>query len=121
MIDLYRVRDASIGQSGRAAGPRGRATVCARPARSRNGARYRHYWVVMRRIHVESSSIASVGYDAAEVTLEVEFVTGRVYRYIGVPAWLHDAFLAAPSKGQFFNTLIRDRYIYDEITRDAGR
>jgi hypothetical protein len=75
----------------------------------------------MRRIHVESSSIASVGCDAAEVTLEVEFVTGRVYRYVGVPAHIHDAFLTAPSKGQFFNAFVRDRYVYEEVERDAGR
>jgi hypothetical protein len=75
----------------------------------------------MHRLPVESSSIAGVGYDADTVMLEVEFVTGRVYRYVGVPAYIHDAFLTAPSKGQFFNALIRDRYIYEEITRDAGR
>jgi hypothetical protein len=83
-------------------------------------ARYRHKRIVMRRVRVESSSIAAVGYDAGEVTLEVEFVTGRVYRYFGVPAYLHDAFLTAPSKGQFFNTFIRDRYVYEEIDRGAS-
>jgi hypothetical protein len=94
--------------------------ICAGTARSTSGARYRHKRIVMRRVRVESSSIAAVGYDAGDATLEVEFLTGRVYRYFGVPAYLHDAFLTAPSKGQFFNTFIRDRYVYEEIDRGAS-
>jgi hypothetical protein len=75
----------------------------------------------MRRVPVASSSIASVGYDADEVTLEVEFVTGRIYRYVGVPGYIHDAFMTAPSKGQFFNAFVRNRYLYEEIGRGTGR
>ena len=64
----------------------------------------------MKRAPVESSSIASVGYDVATRTLEVEFVHGAVYRYLELPADVHVAFWAADSKGRFLNEAIRDSY-----------
>ncbi|MEQ0565458.1 KTSC domain-containing protein [Amycolatopsis sp. NEAU-NG30] len=59
---------------------------------------------------MESASIASIGYDAAVGTLEVEFRSGGVYHYYAVPREVHRAFLAADSHGRFFRTSIRDRY-----------
>jgi hypothetical protein len=68
----------------------------------------------MRRQAVSSSTIASVGYDREEHLLEIEFRTGRVYRYRLVPDSVHRELLAAPSQGRFFNTRIRDRYPTEE-------
>ena len=45
----------------------------------------------MQRIRVESSELASVGYDEASHVLEVEFVAGGTYRYGGVPLEVYDA------------------------------
>ena len=53
----------------------------------------------MRREPVSSSSIAAIGYDARSEALEVEFVSGRIYRYRGVESEVHKEFRAAPSKG----------------------
>ena len=64
----------------------------------------------MFREPVVSSSIASIGFDEDTETLEVEFVTGRVYRYRGVEEDVYEKFLAAPSKGSFFNEHIKDAY-----------
>jgi len=64
----------------------------------------------MRRRAVDSSVIASVGYDDAVALLDVEFVSGEVYRYFAVPRSVHEGLLAAPSKGRFFQQHIRDRY-----------
>jgi len=64
----------------------------------------------MRREPVSSSSIAAIGYDARSEALEVEFVSGRIYRYQGVEATVHKEFRAAPSKGTYFNENIRDAY-----------
>jgi hypothetical protein len=64
----------------------------------------------MFRDPVVSRSIASVGFYDDTETLEVEFVTGRIYRYFGVSDDVHQQFLAAPSKGTFFNEHIRDDY-----------
>jgi len=39
----------------------------------------------VKRSRVVSSSVAAVGYDEESRILEVEFVDGRVYRYVDVP------------------------------------
>ena len=57
-----------------------------------------------------SSVIESIAYDAASARLFVTFKDGRIYGYDGVPADVHTAFEDAESKGQFFNSEIRDKY-----------
>jgi hypothetical protein len=69
----------------------------------------------MRREPVSSSSIASIGYSADTKTLEVEFVTGRVYRYRGVEEETYEAFMSASSKGTFFNERIKDGYPFERV------
>jgi len=63
-----------------------------------------------------STAVANIGYNPARQRLTVTFVTGRTYEYIDVPpevaASLHSAF----SKGTFFNSYIRDRYDFRELT-----
>jgi hypothetical protein len=61
---------------------------------------------------VESSSIASAAYGPAEEVLELRFRGGAVYRYANVPAGVHSAFMAAESKGRYFNQAIRGRFEY---------
>ncbi|HKH64335.1 MAG TPA: KTSC domain-containing protein [Solirubrobacterales bacterium] len=62
---------------------------------------------------MESSSLASVGYE--DEALEVRFRNGGVYRYFGVPDWLHRMLLKTESKGRFFNLAIRDRYRAEKL------
>ncbi|MGY0633435.1 KTSC domain-containing protein [Luteimonas sp. A478] len=70
----------------------------------------------MERQSVSSSNIASVGYDPASETLEVEFVkTGKVYEYYNVPAFMHERLMEASSIGQFFNAEIRNAYAYNPV------
>lgn len=59
---------------------------------------------------VPSTVIASTRYDEASNTLDIEFTTGRTYRYFAVPVTVYRELMAAPSKGQFFNTVIRPTY-----------
>ncbi len=54
--------------------------------------------------------IASVGYAARTRTLEIEFLSGRIYQYLDVERAIHDALLKAPSLGTYFNACIRDEY-----------
>ena len=63
---------------------------------------------------VDSSAIGRISYDEAVHLLRVKFVSGRRYAYSGVPRSVYDAFLAAESKGAFFNHHIRDLYPYRE-------
>jgi lysyl-tRNA synthetase class 2 len=57
-----------------------------------------------------STVIRSFAYHPALAALDVEFVSGRRYRYADVPEEVAAAFRAAFSKGRFFNARIRDRY-----------
>lgn len=62
-----------------------------------------------------STVIRRFDYDAAHRALDVAFVSGRRYRYSGVPEAVVQAFRAASSKGRFFNARIRDHYPYEEL------
>ena len=62
----------------------------------------------MNRMTVNSSNIASVGFEAG--TLEVEFKSGGIYQYMNVPELIYRSLLAAPSKGSYFASNIKDRY-----------
>lgn len=64
---------------------------------------------------VESSSIAAVGFDPELSVLSIRFHSGGTYRYFGVPASVHAAFLAAESKGAFFQAEIRPRHPAERI------
>jgi lysyl-tRNA synthetase class 2 len=66
-----------------------------------------------------SSVIRRFAYDASRRVLDVEFVSGRRYRYSAVPPAVAEAFGAAASKGRFFNARIRDRFAFAELS--AGR
>lgn len=69
----------------------------------------------MQRQTVQSSSIAAVGYDAANQTLEVQFHNGHAYRYEDVPASVHRELMDAESKGRFFNESIKDQYPFRQV------
>lgn len=62
----------------------------------------------MDRTPVSSTELASIGYQEATSVLEVEFRKGGVYQYFGVPAQIYDQLMAAPSKGSYFNRVIRE-------------
>lgn len=69
----------------------------------------------MKRQPVESSVIASVGYDSTLAVLEIGFRSGGVYRYYAVPASVHRAVVSADSVGHAFTELVRDRYPTEQI------
>lgn len=69
----------------------------------------------MIRDPVASTNIASIGYDEASETLEVEFASGSVYQYYNVPAHLHEQMMMAGSKGQFLNAYIRNAYPFSRV------
>ena len=70
----------------------------------------------MRRTHVDSSAISSVGYDERSSVLEVEFNSGVVYDYYDVPSRVYRDLLRAASKGRFVSRRVRDRYPF--VRRD---
>jgi len=66
----------------------------------------------MPRETVDSSAIAAVTYDERRQYFDVELKNGRTYRYFGVPPQAYEEFMAAASKGQYYNDEIRDDYEY---------
>jgi len=69
----------------------------------------------MKREPVESSNLASVGYDADNKILEIEFNHGGIYQYFDVPQDVYDELMGADSHGKYFVHNIKDEYEYDRI------
>jgi hypothetical protein len=64
----------------------------------------------MDRAPVTSSTIRSIGYDTGASLLEVEFKSGAIYRYAGVPVMHHRGILSADSPGKYLNKYIKDHF-----------
>jgi hypothetical protein len=64
----------------------------------------------MPRQPVDSSMLASVGYDAATRTLELEFNSGHVWQYFEVPEKVYRQLMASSSHGGYARDLIIDVY-----------
>jgi len=64
----------------------------------------------MRVAAVESTTLATVAYDEARELLQLEFCSRAVCLYFGVPPTVHQALVSAPSKGRYFNQMIRGRF-----------
>lgn len=79
--------------------------------------------LAIARAPVESSCIASVGYAEVAETLEVEFQSGAIYRYFGVPPDVHVALQESASKGGYLNRYIKGHYaaILDEVSSGSRR
>lgn len=67
----------------------------------------------MDRTPVASSNIASVGWESG--TLEVEFLNGYVYSYVGVPEGVAREIRTAVSPGKAFNNLVKNRFVGTQI------
>jgi hypothetical protein len=63
-----------------------------------------------------STAIANIEYDRTRERLTVTFVTGRIYEYVDVPSEVAASFQSAFSKGTFFNSYVRDRYDFRELS-----
>ncbi|RJP47510.1 MAG: KTSC domain-containing protein [Desulfobacteraceae bacterium] len=66
----------------------------------------------MNRTPVQSSNVASVGYDSDSLTLEVEFTNGTVYQYFDVPTLEYENLIIAESVGSYLNQNIKYNYRY---------
>jgi hypothetical protein len=69
----------------------------------------------MKRQQVESSNLASIGYDAENEILEVQFNHGGVYQYFDVPENVYEELMNADSHGRYFVANIKDDYEYQKI------
>ena len=70
----------------------------------------------MERTAVQSSNLASVGYDSTNMTLEIEFLKGGIYQYSNVQSDVHDGLMNAGSKGTYFDQNIKKAgYSYNRV------
>lgn len=57
---------------------------------------------------VSSSDIRSIGYENG--TLHIQFRSGGLYAYYGVPVSVYQALVNASSRGRYFHAHIKGRY-----------
>lgn len=72
----------------------------------------------MKRIEVESNCIHSIGYDADDMVLEIEFHSGGIYQYTGVPCGTYAKFMSAESHGKAFHALIKGKFPHRKQARE---
>lgn len=75
----------------------------------------------MERALVDSSNVASIGYDPETRTMEVEFKgrnnePGAIYHYFEVPQEIYEQVLGASSVGQAMNQLVKPIYRFQRIS-----
>ena len=61
---------------------------------------------------VKSSSMRRIGYEYHTHTMDIEFNSGRIYRYNGVPPEIVNNLLNAGSKGEYFAAHVVGKYPY---------
>ena len=59
---------------------------------------------------VGSAAVSRIAYNERDRKLFITFRETGTYTYFDVPREEYEAFVASPSKGDFFNDRIRDRY-----------
>ena len=73
---------------------------------------------IPERVPVESSHIASIGYNPEKTELEVEFLSGAVYRYAEVPQHLYQNLMGADSIGAYFADYVQHAYEYEKVAEE---
>jgi hypothetical protein len=71
----------------------------------------------MNETRVESTTLRAFAYDEGREILQLEFLSRAIYHYSGVPAAVHEGLRGAPSKGRYFNRVIRGRFAYVLVLR----
>ena len=67
---------------------------------------------------MNSSNISRAGYDEESKTLEVQFNTGMIYRYDGVPRVMYDEMFKSTSPGGYFRKwIIGGKYKFNKIEK----
>jgi KTSC domain len=69
----------------------------------------------MQRTDLNSTLLDAAGYLDQQALLELEFKSGAIYRYLGVPAATYGELLTAESKGAYFHCHMRNRFPYSKI------
>jgi hypothetical protein len=74
----------------------------------------------IKRLRIESTALATVGYSRRLCALEIEFHNGAIYRYLDVAPAVYEALLKARSKARFYDENIRRKYRSLHVRRRSG-
>ncbi len=66
--------------------------------------------IPVEKIPVKSRILRSVGYDESTKILEIEFQTGLVYQYSGVPQKTYADLMHSEEIGKYFSEKVRPRF-----------
>ena len=69
--------------------------------------------ILMNMIPVSSSNLSAVGYENG--ILYIRFHGGQMYCYYGVPEFVYEELMSAPSHGKYFAANIRNVYRYQKL------
>ena len=69
----------------------------------------------MPRVDLHSTVLEAAAYHHLEALLELQFSSGAVYQYFGVPEQTYQELLSAESQGAYFNHHIRNRFVYAQV------
>jgi hypothetical protein len=64
----------------------------------------------VERLPVKSRILRSVGYDDSKKILEIEFSSGFVYQYSGVPQKVYADLMHSDEIGKYFSEKIRPKF-----------
>ena len=69
----------------------------------------------LERQPVKSRILRSLGYDESTKILEIEFQTGLVYQYAGVPLKVYRELIRSEEIGKYFTDKVRNRFRTKQI------
>jgi hypothetical protein len=64
----------------------------------------------IRRLPVDSTALAAVGYSRSLRALEIEFRNGAIYRYLNVNPSVYRDLMRSASKARYYDDNIRRKY-----------
>ncbi len=70
----------------------------------------------MERTRFESRAVSSAGYDLETRVLEVEFSSGRIYRFSEVPESVWEWLVRVPNKGAYVARNLTGKYAFEDLT-----
>ena len=66
--------------------------------------------IFLERQSVKSVILSSVGYDESTKVLEIEFHSGIVYQYSGVPLKIYKDLMRSSEIGKYFSDKVRTQF-----------
>jgi ATP-dependent DNA helicase RecG len=66
--------------------------------------------ILVERLPVKSRILRSVRYDESTKTLEIEFTSGIVYQYFGVPQKVYTDLMHSGEIGKYYSEKVRPKF-----------